>query len=144
MFLQPTKPFTWEVVAASVSNLVLCSFVFLLVAMSMGFPVAYLAARYKVVSWWLATIAGAAIGAAVAASMTWPHVNDQFSFNFSPWAFRPPADFGYGLSMADRWNDMRGSAIAGAIVGATLGMAFGFFFKRRMRPNKSLERTRGR
>jgi hypothetical protein len=101
--------------------------IILILSSLVGFPVAYLVARYNQVRWWLsaclASIAGAAFAAIYADSKP-----DGFT-SFSPWHRDHPGFIDSG-DPPITLGDYVGSIAFGAIVGAAFGLAFWYVYRR--------------
>jgi hypothetical protein len=104
-----------------------------------GVPVAYLATKWTPRRWWLVVCISGVIGAGFGYLSSWGGSVEASSYSFAPWLRPNPGyirDYGNPYSLADLW----GSVMFGAIVGASMGTTFRYFYTVLLRPNPSLER----
>ncbi len=114
-----------------------------IVSLAIGFPVASILVRYRMVRRWSSTTVGAAVGALLAGTFTYRpsrspaifpstsdtsqmnEVENPFALTFSPWNRDVPG-FTEGAPFSQA--DFVGSVVFGAIVGGVLGFAFWYFY----------------
>jgi hypothetical protein len=102
-----------------------------ILSLAIGFPLARVAERYRMISWWFSAAVASATGALLAAIFTeFPskEIDNPFGFSFSPWTRDAPGFVGTDIKVS--WADVVGSVTFGAAVGATLGIAFWYFYSR--------------
>jgi hypothetical protein len=103
-----------------------------IVSLVIGFPLARIAERYRLIRCWSSTLVGAIVGALLGAICTYrpplgtDEVENPFAFTFSPWNRSAP---GFVDNIPFSHADFVGSAVFGAIVGAVLGRAFCYFYR---------------
>jgi hypothetical protein len=127
----------WVRVPVLSSNLTMLMRIFIgygllivILSLAIGYPLVRVAERYRMTRWWFFTAVASATGALLAAIFTaFPskEIDNPFGFSFSPWNRDAPGFVG-------TWFDVVGSVTFGAAVGATLGIAFWYFYSRGTRP----------
>jgi hypothetical protein len=98
-----------------------------------GYPLALLLQKFRIVRWWSSAVLAAIAGALLAGMITFrpklgvDEVPNPRALSFSPWNRRYPGIIDdIPLSLAD----FVGSVVFGVIVGAALGLAFWYFYRR--------------
>jgi hypothetical protein len=102
-----------------------------------GFPLARILEKYRLIRWWSSTGVSATVGALLGGIFTYrsslgpDKVENPFALTFSPWNRNAP---GFTDNIPYSQADFVGSVAFGAIVGAVLGIAFWYFYSRGTRP----------
>jgi membrane associated rhomboid family serine protease len=102
-----------------------------IVSFVIGFPLARIAEKYRLIRWWSSLGGAAVIGVLLAAIFTPYESDNPFAVTFSPWTRSNP---GFADNVPLSPADFVGSVAFGAIVGAVLGIAFWYFYSRASRP----------
>jgi hypothetical protein len=147
----------WIRIPVSVSNLdsvvgdfVGFGLVIVILSLTVGYVLAFIAVKLQIVRWWSSVAVAAAVGALLGGLCTYKpspppntvEVENPHAFAFSPWNRDNPGDIrGVPLSYAD----FVGSVAFLGTVGAVLGLAFWYFYSRarasRVSPEASVERN---
>ena len=101
-----------------------------ILSVSIGLPLILIIEWLRIGKWWVYTLTASTVGTLFAGSGTYPRgseVDNPFSVSFSPWTRDMP---GFSENPHYSMPDFLGSSILGAIVGATLGFAFWYFYTR--------------
>ena len=102
-----------------------------------GFPLAYVIERCRMMQAWWCTAVGTATGALLGGGFTYRpsgspvEIENPFALTFSPWNRDAP---GFTDYFPYSRGDLVGSLAFGALVGAVLGLAFWYFYSRGTRP----------
>jgi hypothetical protein len=130
-------------------NVVLGAFILygvatVLISLVVGWPIAFVMARYRLLRWWTSVATAASFGMLLAWLSTagGADVEDYgnpFRASFSPWTRDKP---GFVDDAPFSNADFIGSLALGAIVGAIFGLVFWLLFTRGARSNISLQRDR--
>jgi hypothetical protein len=102
-----------------------------ILSLVIGFPLARLAEKFRLIRWWSSTTVAAVTGASLPAIFTQYESDNPFAVTFSPWTRNSP---GFADNIPLSPIDFVGSVVFGAIVGAVLGLAFWYFYSRASRP----------
>jgi hypothetical protein len=113
----------------------------LLLTIVVAWPIALLVVRCGLLRWWSSVAMAALFGALLARVSTLGGGENPFAVSFSPWVRDRP---GFVDDVLLTQNDVTGSLLLGAIVGATFGLVFWLSYTRGVRSNISLQADRER
>jgi hypothetical protein len=104
-----------------------------IMALMIGFPLAVVMAKYRIVRWWSTTSVGAVVGASLGCLFSYGawrgaepgEVENPFLFTFSPLHWQAP---GFTNGITFTLADLVASVSMAAAVGAVLGFLFWYFY----------------
>ena len=131
------SPLALSTLSSTLGHFIGFGMLFAILAMLVGVPLALAMEKCRIGFWWSYTLVAATVGALISAGLghhpSGPVQNPHGGAVFSPWTRDRPGIDSFPVSSTEYIS----SILFCATVGGILGLAFWYFYSRRLRPDSS-------